>query len=177
MYDATQWANKCGIIDQKSLNLATFDRLFISTNVTCHSFFNSAERDLNRYEFMEFIVRIASCMYLDTNVVSTHTEAIEKLMRENILPYSQESLGQLFRQEYIYNLQCDLVLSKNAKVLKQLFGMLVYKVKRVDKLVKSDKKTQKCNYCPSGFYCNPCKDKQKKQTEQQNQAKASKDVL
>jgi len=61
--DFTSWANKCDMVDGKWINLAALDRILITTNVALHGLINSAERDLNRYEFLEIIVRIAVAKY------------------------------------------------------------------------------------------------------------------
>jgi len=51
------------MVDGKWINLAALDRILITTNVALHGLINSAERDLNRYEFLEIIVRIAVAKY------------------------------------------------------------------------------------------------------------------
>lgn len=68
MNDFTSWANKCEIIDGKQINLATLDRILITTNVALHGLISSAERDLNRYEFLEVIVRLAIAKYRENKV-------------------------------------------------------------------------------------------------------------
>lgn len=71
MNDFTSWANKCNIIDGKWINLSTLDRILITTNVALHGLISSAERDLNRYEFLEIIVRIANALYRESKVCET----------------------------------------------------------------------------------------------------------
>ena len=44
--DFTTFCYKCRIIDNKTLNLSTLDRVFITTNVALHKFSSSAERSL-----------------------------------------------------------------------------------------------------------------------------------
>jgi dTDP-4-dehydrorhamnose reductase len=46
-----------------TVDLATLDRTFILTNVNTHGLINSAERNLNRYEFLEIIVRFANIKF------------------------------------------------------------------------------------------------------------------
>jgi len=46
-----------------TVDLATLDRTFILTNVNTHGLFSSAERNLNRYEFLEIIVRFADIKF------------------------------------------------------------------------------------------------------------------
>jgi hypothetical protein len=71
MNDFTSWSNKCGFVDGKWINLATLDRILITTNVALHGLISSAERDLNRYEFLEIITRIATQLYRESKVCET----------------------------------------------------------------------------------------------------------
>lgn len=64
--DFTYWCKKNGILDNKVISLADFDRTFILTNVNTHGYFSSAERNLNRYEFLEILVRFAKMKYMET---------------------------------------------------------------------------------------------------------------
>ena len=84
----------------KLLNLSTLDRVFITTNVALHKFSSSAERSLQRYEFMEIIVRLANAKFKDNNVCLTSKEAIgnlpmkynniiDKFVNEHILAFSE----------------------------------------------------------------------------------------
>lgn len=56
--DFTIFVHRTDLMD-KHLNLATVDRTFITTNFSLNPYKNSAERELNRYEFVEIIVRLA----------------------------------------------------------------------------------------------------------------------
>lgn len=59
----TSWAKKCNLVDHKFIDSSALDRLLITTNVTSHGLTSNAERDLNRYEFLELIVRAAIMLY------------------------------------------------------------------------------------------------------------------
>lgn len=71
MNDFTSWSNKCNFIDGKWINLSTLDRILITTNVALHGLISSAERDLNRYEFLEIIVRLSIALYKESKVCET----------------------------------------------------------------------------------------------------------
>lgn len=71
MNDFTSWSNKCNFIDGKWINLATLDRILITTNVALHGLISSAERDLNRYEFLEIITRLATQLYRESKQCET----------------------------------------------------------------------------------------------------------
>ena len=66
--DFTSWANKCDLVDGKWINLAALDRILITTNVALHGLISSAERDLNRYEFLEILVRLSIAKYRDSKI-------------------------------------------------------------------------------------------------------------
>ena len=50
-------------IYDRNMNKSTIDRHLIATNVSNNPYKNSADRVLNRYEFMELLVRIAQGKY------------------------------------------------------------------------------------------------------------------
>lgn len=67
MNEFTSFAQKCQFMDNKNINLAALDRILITTNVAIHNYTSSAERDLQRYEFLEIIVRMANAKYKETH--------------------------------------------------------------------------------------------------------------
>lgn len=117
MNDFTSWSNKCNFVDGKNINLAALDRILITTNVALHGFTSSAERDLNRYEFLEIIVRLAIQLYRESKVVESSVEAVNKLIVENILPNSRYMDGDKFRRFHLYNVKVNEILKKNENVL------------------------------------------------------------
>lgn len=50
-------------MDHHHINLAALDLLLVATCVSTNEYINSAEKDLQRYEFLEIIVRIALDRY------------------------------------------------------------------------------------------------------------------
>ena len=92
--DTTSFATRTGILDKVTIDLSTFDRTFILTNVNSHGFFSSAERNLNRYEFLEILVRFANIkMKEKTKRVLTTTDAIELLLYECVYPHCKMADG------------------------------------------------------------------------------------
>jgi len=59
MNDFTSFSNQVGILDQNYIGLSQLDLLLVATCVSTNPYVNSAEKDLQRYEFLEMIVRIA----------------------------------------------------------------------------------------------------------------------
>jgi hypothetical protein len=116
--DTTSYAKKTNILDGVIVDLSTFDRTFILTNVNDHGYFSSAERNLNRYEFIEFIVRFAVIkMKEKTKRVSTIVDSIELLLYECIYPHSSICDGWQYRQRELYNVEVNEYLARNEKVI------------------------------------------------------------
>jgi hypothetical protein len=98
MNDFTSWAKGCGMVDDKWVNLAALDRILITTNVVLHGLISSAERDLNRYEFLEIIVRLGNAMYRESKICASALTATIKILNDNIFPNSREVNGDTFRR-------------------------------------------------------------------------------
>ena len=82
MNDMTSFAHHTQLIDGKFINLSNFDLLLVSTNVSIHKYKKSAERDVCRYELLEFIVRTSMFRYIDTKQHSDPCDAIEALLSD-----------------------------------------------------------------------------------------------
>jgi len=130
MNDFTSWAKNCNFVDDKWINLATLDRILITTNVALHGLISSAERDLNRYEFLEIIVRIATQLYKESKVCDTVPHAIHKLLVENIYPNSKEVNGEHFRRFHCYNVKVNEILKKNEVPLGKVYASFTHSKKK-----------------------------------------------
>jgi hypothetical protein len=92
--DFTAFANRTGIKDGVHIDTATFDRTFILTNVNTHGLTNSSERNLQRYEFLEMLVRLAVIKYKDgLKLVKTSHEALELLLKNEVYPHAHACDG------------------------------------------------------------------------------------
>lgn len=87
--DFTLFCNKCKIPD-KTCNLATIDRIFIATNVSTNG--SKGSRDQERYEFLEILVRLANNKYKDTGLAPSASEALRKLLEDNVFPNIEETV-------------------------------------------------------------------------------------
>ena len=74
----------------------------------------SAERDICRYEFLEFLVRTSFFRHIDQGKLSEPVEAIEKLLEEQVYPNALFNDGEEFRKFYCYNIKVDEILMKNS---------------------------------------------------------------
>lgn len=77
---------------------------------------------LNRYDFTEFLVRVAQNKFRDSKIVRNKVEAFEKLMREHIIPYHEQHCQDWnkFRKDYLLNTVIDKVMFKNKRDLNNL---------------------------------------------------------
>ena len=131
--DFTVFCNKCKITDNKSCNLATIDRIYIATNVNQNAGAggnSQGDKDLVRYEFLEIIVRLANAKYKDSGVTFSTTEAVRKLLEDNIFPNMEESNAQDFRDNQLYTDEVNELLARNELGLKKLFGLFTHGTKR-----------------------------------------------
>lgn len=87
----TIYAKKAKFID-KNVNQACLDRLFIAANVESGeepAGGDNPDGALVRYEFLEFLARIAQEKYQKTGIVNTCAEAFQMLIERNLLPISE----------------------------------------------------------------------------------------
>jgi len=94
--DFTIFVHRTDLMD-KHLNLATVDRTFITTNFSLNPFKNSAERELNRYEFVEIIVRLAEQKFKVPKICESLNESVLKLITEFLVPLNKEHQVQGIR--------------------------------------------------------------------------------
>lgn len=59
MMDFTEFARKCKIYDNDTMKMADLDLILTATCVSTHQFVNSASLDMQRYEFLEMLCRVA----------------------------------------------------------------------------------------------------------------------
>ena len=85
LLDFTTFCDICRIMD-KNVNLSTIDRLFIATNVEIIANDENPDKELCRFEFFEILLRLGNVKYRETGITGTYHEALEKIIKENVLP-------------------------------------------------------------------------------------------
>lgn len=109
--EVTNFGHVCNILDDEYVKLAEFDLIFIASNVVHHGFTKSEERNLQRYEFLEFLTRIAIHRYVDPHrIVKDKSTAIESLLAELIYPNAKTMNGDYFRKRECYNVKVNEVI-------------------------------------------------------------------
>ena len=93
----------------KTMNLSRFDTIFIATNVEekgqDHNMANK-DNSLERFEFMEAIVRIALEKYDGV----TSEVAVTRLLDEHIIPHAEKTCAYTFRRQELYFEDVDIVI-------------------------------------------------------------------
>jgi Ca2+-binding EF-hand superfamily protein len=117
-------------LDNKFINLAAFDLLFVATNVSANKFILSAERDLNRYEFIELIVRTAIFRFKDTKLTDNVPAAIDMLLTQLIYPTAKSMHGEHFRKYYCYNIKTNEILKNNEANLYKIYSSFMHSTKK-----------------------------------------------
>ncbi len=143
------------MVDDKWLNLAALDRILITTNVALHGLISSAERDLNRYEFLEIIVRLATALYRESKVCDSIPAAIIKLLTVNIYPNSKEVNGEHFRRFHCYNVKVNEILKKNEGVIKKIYDLYTHAKKKFVTLPECRELIRKAGLNVSDMQCGP----------------------
>ena len=80
-----------GLIDNKVIQRSDVDRMFITANYeeTKHEF--NPSNAFCRYEFLEFMSRLARLKYKETEkTASTNVEALQMLLDQYICPYVKQ---------------------------------------------------------------------------------------
>ena len=96
---------------------------FIATNVELERNDDNPDRDLNRAEFLEILLRLANEKYKKTNQCDKFSTALKKLLKDNIFAYYDPVFGyQDFREKILYNLDVDDIFKVNAPALRRLFN-------------------------------------------------------
>ena len=130
MNDFTSFSTACKILDQENIGLAQLDLLLVATCVSHHQFVNSANLDMQRYEFLEMIVRLANFRYKENGKVKTTCEAIERLLEELIYPHAKSMDGDHFRRFHCYSDKVNEILKKNEVQLKHVYESFTHAKKR-----------------------------------------------
>ena len=114
--------NATNICDNKKLKLADIDFEFIVTKAGNKKKALNPERWLIRYQFMEIFVRLAIHKYFKQKVVSSQSEAINKMFSEDLFPFFEKFDCHKWRVENLWNFECENVLIKYHSVLQKIFN-------------------------------------------------------
>ena len=109
------------VIDQQTFHLTDSDRLFIAANVEVEDQ-RAPDNPANllcRYEFIEFLVRVARTKYKEKGDSATVADAFQQLLDKHVIPYHAEVITQWqrFREDYLLSNIVDHLVHANKKSL------------------------------------------------------------
>lgn len=124
MFGTEEFSKHMGLIDGKHVKKKDINRMFIAANVSDKD--NEHSNPVNalvRYEFIEFLVRMAKYKYKEAGMVATTAESFERLMNELVTPYFELHCQdwQPFRDKYLLNTMIDNLMYVNKKGLENIF--------------------------------------------------------
>jgi hypothetical protein len=107
-----QWIKKICILDEVNLPMATFDRMFIASNIEEEDLEDNPDRALCRYEFLEILVRMAYAKY-GVCMRPLH-QSLQILLDEFVFKHTTIYEWQTFRERELWNnREVNLTLEAN----------------------------------------------------------------
>lgn len=91
------------LVDNQTLNLSDIDLEFVATNAGNKNNPRNPERQLVRYQLMEYFVRIAKTKFVKNKVCSNVVEAVTKIWDEHLKPYFERFDTHKWRTTYLWN--------------------------------------------------------------------------
>ena len=117
----TRFCEAAKFVHKQNCSMAAIDTMFIATNFEEEAMEDNPDRELCRYEFMEILCRIADHKYRKKFVVDTLSEAVEKLIHDNIFKNFTPAPWQSWREELLWNYEVSDVFEANAANMKKLY--------------------------------------------------------
>ena len=105
------------------------DLLLVATCVSNNPYVNSAEKDLQRYEFIELMVRLANFRFKEQRLCNTTLEALDMVMEKFINP-AKKMDGDHFRRYHCYTVKVNEILKKNEVLLRRVYDSFTHSKKR-----------------------------------------------
>ncbi len=101
----------------------SLDRCYIAANIDIEKIegIYTPSDSLNRFKFLEVIVRIAKAKYIETGLTKSYPDAIQLLMDNNILKFDQSEGWQKIREEKIWTVQVNDLLEANIPALRKVY--------------------------------------------------------
>ena len=75
---------------------------------------NQQKNDINRFEFLELLVRIAGCKYKGQGSCNTYSQALRQIIDQINLHYTPYPI-QMFRDQLLWTRDVNLILDANRK--------------------------------------------------------------
>jgi len=102
--------------------MSIIDTLFVASNFDEKRQVENPDRFMCRYEFYEIIPRIAEKKYLDSNICKTLPEAVEMVLKENLLKHFDSIIPwHEWRVDHLWNINIDDLYFANMSSLVTLY--------------------------------------------------------
>ena len=119
-----EFARNCNLIDDKYMKISDIDVVFFTT-FTPLSKLQSDSAKSNKYlircQFLEALVRIATEKYIKSLKTDSITEALEKLLLENILPAFRNIENSHWKVTRFLTEKVEVVIKKHWNILEFVF--------------------------------------------------------
>eukprot|EP00930_Biecheleria_cincta_P042856 TRINITY_DN29493_c0_g1_i1.p1 TRINITY_DN29493_c0_g1~~TRINITY_DN29493_c0_g1_i1.p1 ORF type:complete len:1004 (-),score=210.82 TRINITY_DN29493_c0_g1_i1:50-3061(-) len=124
---ASELLAAAGVVDERFCRLADVDTMFIAARVrekgpTAKPFVVKASDTVLRFQFLEFLLRVAVARYAKTGEAASPAEALDRLFQALRTEAERES-GEL--KEFLTNFHtepCDTVLKKHQSLLRSVYS-------------------------------------------------------
>jgi hypothetical protein len=120
-------------INDKNVNLAAVDRVFIATNVTprgAPEVPGNPGNALCRFQFMEAVVRLGNEKYKSPGLVKTFAEGTQRVLDECIFKYYEPEPWQSWREEELWSLDVDDLYGSNVENLQAIYKTYFTQIKK-----------------------------------------------
>ena len=116
--DFADFAVQCKFLENDpAVNLSTVDRTFIAATLQVEGQ-GAREAEipadkLNRFEFLEILVRLANIKFIETKKIKRFDEATRHLIEDYIMPNYTPYPCQSFRDEQLWTIEVNDILEAN----------------------------------------------------------------
>ena len=125
----TSWAQHVKLPDDKC-PMSTIDRAFIAANVVLEGGAKGSDNHgLNRFQFLEILVRLSKAKFLETGLADKIAEALSMLVAQ-ILKFEGRAEWQGFREQQLWTVAVNDLMEPNIPGLKLLYEKFFESSKR-----------------------------------------------
>ena len=133
--DFSNFAQQCKFDENDpAINLSTLDRTFIAASLQIETQnLKGAELPsdkLNRFEFIEILVRLANIKFCETKKLKSISEATQVLIEDYIKKYFTPEPWQKFRDEQLWTIPVQDLLEANLNNLTKIYESYKTQVKK-----------------------------------------------
>jgi calmodulin len=115
----SKWCNDMKILDKRNVRIRDIDQIFVKVNVQTRGAEQNHQKALQRFEFLEAIVRLALMRY---RTLKTEPEKLKTFLEKHLVAHADQSWSsENFRREFVYTEDVHKVLYKRIIGLKKIY--------------------------------------------------------